>query len=737
MRIRQNISLCVAALSAIALAGCSGGDGGVGGGGTGGTASHGPGGGHGAGGSGGGGAGGKDPGDPVSQKPSFIGEITKTTYDGDTDDLLTAGLGTSGLQSSTPPTIADPKSPTAAELRRLTIYNNYRALADMTTAGGFGVLYGPNLDISGKPTLGEGKIAGTEYLAYADDGSGRVNVTMMVQVPSSFDKTKPCVVTGTSSGSRGVYGAVGTVGEWGLKHGCAVAYTDKGTGNGVHDLANNTVNTLSGVRKDATRAGAASSFTALLSDAERASFNAATPDRFAFKHAHSALNPERDWGTHTLQAIQLAFYVLNQQFGEPTGSDGAHLQTIKPSSTIVIASSISNGGGAALAAAEQDTEGLIDGVAVSEPQIQLSPVDNLTVKRGNVVTTGSGKPIYDYFTLANLYQPCAAISASVAGSPGAAFVDAARAASRCAGLKARNLLTATTPDAQAEEALAILQKSGWQPESNLLHASHYAFATLSVALNFANSYGRFSVKDNLCGYSFAATGADLKPTPLAPEALAKIFATGGGSPPTAGINIVNNLDPSGPLLDALSVSPSTGVADYNLDGAICLRDLLTGTDENAKRVQKGISEVLRTANLHGKPALIVHGRADTLVPVALTSRPYFGVNKMVEGSASKLSYIEVENAQHFDTFIGNPLLAGYDTRLVPLHPYLVRALDVMFAHLSEGTALPPSQVIRTTARGGLPGAAPAITPDNVPPIRFDPPPSNRITYDKNTVTIPD
>mgnify|MGYP003349286586 CR=1 FL=1 len=35
--------------------------------------------------------------------------------------------------------------------------------------------------------------------------------------------------TATSSGSRGVYGAIST-GEWGLKKGCAVAYTDKGTG---------------------------------------------------------------------------------------------------------------------------------------------------------------------------------------------------------------------------------------------------------------------------------------------------------------------------------------------------------------------------------------------------------------------------------------------------------------------------------------------------------------------------
>ena len=42
----------------------------------------------------------------------------------------------------------------------------------------------------------------------------------------------------------------------GLKRGCAVAYTDKGTGSGVHDLATNTVNTQNGVRADATVASA-------------------------------------------------------------------------------------------------------------------------------------------------------------------------------------------------------------------------------------------------------------------------------------------------------------------------------------------------------------------------------------------------------------------------------------------------------------------------------------------------
>ena len=61
--------------------------------------------------------------------------------------------------------------PRVYELRRQAIYNNYRALVDITTNGGYGVLYGPNVDGAGTVTAGEGRIAGDEYIAFADDGT--------------------------------------------------------------------------------------------------------------------------------------------------------------------------------------------------------------------------------------------------------------------------------------------------------------------------------------------------------------------------------------------------------------------------------------------------------------------------------------------------------------------------------------------------------------------------------------
>lgn len=674
-----------------------------------------------------------DPVENLNLKPSYLGAVTVTAYDSTSNDLLTAGLGKSGLAGASP-VAADPLHPTAAELRKIAIWNNYRALVDISATGGYGTLYGPNVSAAGAVTTGEGKIGGSEYIAYSDDGSGTQNVTMMVQVPSTFDPANPCIVTATSSGSRGVYGAIGTAGEWGLKNKCAVAYTDKGTGNGVHDLQNDTVNLQDGTRASATAAGKNSNFTANLSAAELTAFNAATPNRFAVKHAHSQQNPEKDWGKWTLQAVEFAYYVLNQQYGELARDKVAHLRKFTPNNTITIASSASNGAGAALAAAEQDTQGLISGVAVAEPSVQIASNSALTIKRGALAQQGTGLRFYDYFSLANLLEPCAAVAITPpVPAPFSALVPAF-ASNRCATLQASGLVPGTTIQDVAANAAAILLNAGWQPESRDLFSSMWSLAIPAVTTTYANAFGRFSVKENLCGFSFGTTSATtFGPVATAPAVVANIFGTGNGVPPTAGINIINNNSLGGPLNDPLSFN-ANGVQDYNFAGALCLRELAVGSSANAVRVQQGMAEVTRSGNLRGKPAIIVHGRSDTLIPVNFSSRPYFGVNKMVEGTASKLSYIEVTNAQHFDAFLALP---GYAERYVPLHRYFIQAMDMMYASLKSGAALPASQLVRTTPRGLNGTVANPITLDNVPPIKTTPAAADQITFANNTVTIPD
>ncbi len=683
-------------------------------------------------------------GDDINQKPAYLGSVAEATYDGNTNDLLTAGLGKTGLASPVAPAYADPLNPTAAELRRNAIHANYRAMLDMTAAGGYGSLYGPNVDAAGVVGTGEGKVAGTEFIAYADDGTGKQNVTLMVQLPASFNAASPCIITATSSGSRGVYGGI-TTGEWGLKRGCAVAYTDKGTGAAPHDMGADTVPLVDGRRASAAMAGQAAAFNAGLSSAELAAFNTATPNRFAFKHAHSGQNAEKNWGQNTLQAVAFAFYAINQKYGS-LDALGNRYQTIKPSNTIVIASSLSNGGGAAIAAAEQDTAGLIDGVAVSEPAIEMPANPGVTVKRGTTTLAVTSKTLVDFTTHANLYQACASLAPSVSTSPYAAAFTAGFASTalpiapnRCAALQAKGLLTATTTAGQAEEALQKLRDYGWEPESNTLHASLAAFEVApAVAVTFANSLSRASVKDHLCGFSFgsavAATGAV---NTLAAASLAGMFATGNGVPPSSGVQLLNNQGKLGAGRDFLSFN-AAGVADWNLDGALCLRNLVAGTDAAAQKLQAGVNETRRNGNLRGKPTVIVHGRADALLPVNHTSRPYAALNRQVEGTASKLSYVEVTNAQHFDSFIGLPtVLPGYDTRYVPLHVYLNRALDAMYYHLKNGKPLPASQVVRTLPRGGTPGAAPAITAANVPAMLTTPAAGDAIAITAASIVVPD
>jgi hydroxybutyrate-dimer hydrolase len=231
-------------------------------------------------------------------------------------------------------------------------------------------------------------------------------------------------------------------------------------------------------------------------------------------------------------------------------------------------------------------------------------------------------------------------------------------------------------------------------------------------------------------------------------AKAQSFATANGTANGAPATVVYNNAVGGARSWQLAVSPSTGVADFGLDNALCQRALVTGTNPvtgavltaastptlaQSTAVRAGIAEVLLSGGLRAKPTIIVAGRSDALVPVNNNARAYTAYNRVVEGSASRLSYIEVTNGQHFDTFLP---LGGFDTRFVPLHPYFNQAMDAMYAHLKSGAALPPSQVVRTTPRGGVALAAPALTAANVPPFSATPAAANQITFSGTTLAVP-
>ncbi|WP_432048959.1 3-hydroxybutyrate oligomer hydrolase family protein [Streptomyces asiaticus] len=659
--------------------------------------------------------------------PSFVGELTARHYDGRSDDLLTAGLGFTGLRGPIP-RAADPDRPTAAELRRQAIWGSAGLSAG--SGGGLGRLYGPDVD-RGRPVPGDGKVAGVEYRAVA--GTGAHSVSFVVQVPDDLDRDRPCVVAAPATGLGGVYSMVGTAGAWGLHHRCAVAYTDKGMGPAFDDLHSDTVMAHDGTTGPRAELRGRTAFDAGLSDAERARFDAEHPYRVAYKMAHSGANPQATWGRDVLRSIRLALAVLNRDW-----RDGAPPAGYTPASTTVLATGVSNGGGAAVAAGEADRTGLIDAVVASEPQLNLAPLDGIRVRQGGRAVPAAGLPLIRYNALASLLQPCAALAEPTA--PGYPGLDVSAARRRCAALVGddprlipRRDAERAGPDGLPRLAQDALVRAGFQPQSGYLQVSHYDPQTPA---SYAMSFARASVDDALCGYGWARTDSSGTPVPYRRAELAGAFGTSSGRAPAPGVLIDEN-SPGGPVADARSVGPG-GEHDYNLRGETCVYRLAfpragapRAERDWAARLAEGLDETRRDGDLHGKPTLIVQGRDDTRVPVNHSSRPYLGLNSRAQGGRGTVSYVEVTHAHHSDS-----QAAGFDNRYVPLGYYYQQALDLMGERLRGRAGLPPSQVVRTVPRGGEPGHAPELTRANVPPIASAPAAGDRIRVTGGTVWVP-
>jgi hydroxybutyrate-dimer hydrolase len=299
--------------------------------------------------------------EPVMPSMDFVpGEVRVTEHRGH-DDLLSAGLGLAGL-AGTPVAFADASHPTAAELRRRAIQMSWKGIADLGPLGGYGQIYG-----------GVPPVPGREYQAFAWIAGAHQPHRVLLQAPDRFDRARRCLVVTASSGSRGIYGAIALAGAWGLPRGCAVAYTDKGTGAGFFDYADD-----SGVALDGRRAR-----------------RGTTPLEFtppplpatagiAVKHLHSGDNPEADWGRHVLQAARFGLAMLDRAYPDQA--------PFTPDNTRIIATGLSNGGGAVLQAAGLDDGHLLDGVVALEPNVQLAE---------------GGRKLYDYATEAAIWLPCA------------------------------------------------------------------------------------------------------------------------------------------------------------------------------------------------------------------------------------------------------------------------------------------------------------------------------------------
>ncbi|MEN9461148.1 MAG: hypothetical protein RIS84_1168, partial [Pseudomonadota bacterium] len=167
--------------------------------------------------------------------------------------------------------------------------------------------------------------------------------------------------------------------------------------------------------------------------------------------------------------------------------------------------------------------------------------------------------------------------------------------------------------------------------------------------------------------------------------------------------------------------------DYFTQGALCLRNLavtagslvnnsgvliVNSDSDNLNRVQTGLQQVLPTANLLGKPTLILQGRDDALAPVNFSGRFYFGLNQVTQGTSSKVSYIEVKNAHHLDALNQR---YNIDSE-VPMQYYFHQALDKMYDTLKNKAALPSSQVLPTKPLNSTPTSSTLAKETNLPSI---------------------
>jgi len=628
----------------------------------------------------------------TNQVPLEVGEIHTKKFDGISNGLV-GGLGLSGIQGIAPG-FRDAKNPSLDELRTNTIYANYTALINQKD-GQFGVVYGPKDDT---------KFAGTEYLAFV--GKGLNKATLMVQIPKNFNQKEPCIVAAPSSGSRGVYGAIGTSGAWAIAKGCVVAYTDANKGTGAVDLSQNKGygilhNALSldtkeelAFRVPSTKNISETSYEyeniTLPSQKQIDTFISKNPNRYAFKHAHSQKNIEKDWGLHTLQSIQFAFNQLNKNYEKK----------FTPKNTIVIAASVSNGGSAVLRAAEQDTNSLIDAVVASEPNINPKPSSKkFTINMGNQTPLSNhSKPAYEYWIQAELYSACATQAKELKGT----ILAEARGevAPRCHSLVSAGLLKKGSLENLGTQAMEKLQEIGYLKESNKILVGYAGVDVFQSLLNnYGNAYTRSSVIDNVCNISMAAVDKNNKPT--INTSFKTLSSSSNGIPRTANLVLIKN-DAKGGANKQSNALSSNGQKDYNLEGALCWQDIFTNIKNPLhNRLINGINEIQATGKLQGKPTIILHGRDDAIIAINHSSRPYYALSLIEQTNKSNTFYYEVTNAQHLDTLNGlytKNKKGGMN--YVPLDYYFKTALDKMYEHLKNGSSLPPSQVVKTTVPKG-------------------------------------
>ena len=264
---------------------------------------------------------------------------------------------------------------------------------------------------------------------------------------------------------------------------------------------------------------------------------------------------------------------------------------------------------------------------------------------------------------------------------------------RCTSLQSAGLLPAGSAADAAVAAHAHLRAGGWSDDAIAAGALSTAFDLWrAVAATYASSYTRSGATDMPCGYSFHAV--DAKGAPRAPTDAERAawWSDASGIPPGAGVMLLN--------------ANATG-ADPAFAGLQCLRALwgdasATGHDG----LHAGVEATRAALPRKGLPVLVIHGADDGLVPADFSGGAYA---RWAKSEGRDVRYWRVANAQHFDAFLGVPVMGA---RYLPMLAYAYAGLDRMWAHLESGAAMPGDAEIATTRRAlSAQGVAPLARED--------------------------
>jgi len=647
----------------------------------------------------------------------FAASPLRRECDGVTDDLLTAGLGIAGLRAQAPP-CANPSRPSADELRRRAIHTAYRGVVDVSQGGGFGRLFGVAT-----------AMAGVEYVVPVETPDRAAVNTVVVQIPRGFDPSEPRLVVAASSGSRGAYAALPTVGDWALRQGYAVAYVDKGTGVGVWDLERAIGYRIDGLRTD-DPTDPYLGWCPPASVREAARF----PGQHAllFKHVHSGRNPEQEWGLYLLQSIVAASRLLTEEYPRARA-------LLSPGRLWVIAAGVSNGGASVLRALEADRAGWISGGVAVEPSIALyGQTADIGVACGARLIAGRDLAPADWAALHGLLQPAALLAEPDVRAPFASMTEAGRPRFEAwvERLQRDRLLAQGDVGSAARIARNRLLDMAILPEALALgHFNVAANLWTTFSVGYAGAYARRDPLDPYAGVFAAARDAAGQPRPLGEAEAALFWSDGNGIAPTGPVALFQAV--KGACVDVSSGTVDLALAhasDRQLQDAD--RHRLTLPDDRdawLAALGEGQNAVVMSGHLGNRPVIILHGRADSLIPVNHTSRAYVALNERRRGHADELVYWEVEHGQHFDASLGEPAFAA---RYVPLQPWLLESLDRLRDRLERGVPLPPSQVIRSRPRGGDAATVPPLERHHLGVLQSSPG-ADAIRVENGVIGVPD